>query len=502
MRLRRVIGHRWRRSTAAAVVLLGIAAVVLPLMPRRAATAERGLNVLLMTLDTTRADRLAAYGDARAAATPGLDRLAQEGVLFEDATSPVPLTLPAHATMFTGQLPPKHGIRENFGRLDGAALTLATVLRARGYRTAAFVGSHVLARSHGLNRGFELYDDDIPWPQALEERPRRRADIVIDRALGWIAATTPSSPFFAWLHFYDAHAPYEAMSPFDRAEPGRPYEAAIASIDAQVGRLRAFLDRSGLTERTLIVVIGDHGEGLGEHGERTHGLFVYQSVLRVPFIIRAPIAAMQGRRVRTPVSSADVLPTVLDLVGAESVGSIDGRSLVSAILHPSQDAAVDIYAENLYLQRQFGWSEMRAIRSDRFKLIQKTRPELYDLDKDPGETHELSAELPLIAARLAGRLEAWHRSLADGMSEPPRTPITADVRNQMASLGYVADSEPFPVAEARAASDPRDHVALFNCLSAPRHRGDQLVPDRLRRSRRDARGPRASLNSFDIRSCR
>jgi arylsulfatase A-like enzyme len=431
---------------------------------------DANLNLLLVTLDTTRADRICAYGDTRAAETPALDRLAGEGVLFEDASSPVPLTVPAHSTLFTGRLPPSHGVHENVGLLDDATPTLATVLEKRGYRTAAFVGSQVLARSHGLNRGFEVYDDEIPWVQGSgPSRSRRRADAVVDRALAWIGAAKEGR-FFAWLHFYDAHAPYEWTPPFDRAYPGRPYEAAIASVDAQIGRVRAYLDRRGLTERTVIVVIGDHGEGLGDHGELTHGLFVYQSVLRVPFIIRTPFPALRGQRVKTAVSSADMMPTVLDVLGAGPLNSVEGRSLVPVIVRPQREIAADVYSENLYVRRHFGWSEMRAIRSGSFKFIEKTRPELYDLDRDPGETHDLSMEQPALAARLAGRLRGWQERL--GRESTPTGAssgaVRADIRERLAALGYVAGSTPDDAVTGEGApSDPRDHVELFNRLAIP-----------------------------------
>lgn len=423
--------------------------------------AQPALNLVVVTLDTTRADRIGAYGDPRAAATPALDRIASEGVLFEDATSPVPLTLPAHCTLFTGRLPPGHGARENVNTLGVEAPTLAQALQARGYRTGAFVGSRVLDRSRGLSRGFASYDDHIPWRSAWRH-PRRRADAVVDSALRWIGATS-GSPFFAWLHFYDAHAPYEAMAPFDRVYAGRPYEGAIASVDAQIGRLLAYLDEHDLTRRTVVVVIADHGEGLGDHGEFTHGLFLYQSVLHVPFILRAPTAP-GGRRVKTAVSSADLMPTALDLLGVGPLEDLDGRSLVPMILGSSQQAGSDIYAENLY-PRRFKWSEMHAIRSGRLKLIDKTRPELYDLARDPDEAHDLSAERPEVVARLARRLRTWEDKLnarAIG-GEGSVSPVAADVRAALTSLGYVSDGPPDePSTDTASAPDPRERVEQFN----------------------------------------
>jgi arylsulfatase A-like enzyme len=257
------------------LVLIAVTVATCLLRARPPASVRPDLNLLVITLDTTRADRIGAYRSSRAAATPHLDRLAREGVLFEDATSPSPLTLPAHCTLFTGWLPPRHGVRENVGRLDGSTPTLASLLRTRGYRTAAFVAAEVLARSRGLYFGFDLYDDEVQPRNAPTARPRRPAAAVVTRAIRWIGRGTYVSPFFAWLHVYDAHVPYEAPPAIAQAYPGRPYEAAIASMDVQIGRVLTFLDSTGLTDRTLIVVIGDHGEALGDHRELTHGLFVY-----------------------------------------------------------------------------------------------------------------------------------------------------------------------------------------------------------------------------------
>jgi choline-sulfatase len=430
-------------------------------------TAQADLNTLVITLDTTRADRIGAYRNVRAAATPHLDRLAREGVLFEDATSPVPLTLPAHCTLFSGWLPPRHGIRENVGRLDSATPTLASLLRARGYRTGAFVAAEVLARSRGLYLGFDVYDDELQPLNAQHAPPRRGAADVIARAIQWIGTGKSSSPFFVWIHLYDAHAPYDAPPAFARAYPGRPYEAAIAWADAQIGRALAFLDQTGLMDRTLITVIGDHGEALGDHGELTHGLFVYQSVLRIPFIVRMPGLGLQGRRVKTAVSSVDLMPTMLELLGADPPKHLDGRSLVQTMVRSGAGGATDIYGENLYVRRRFGWSEMRAIRSGPFKLIEKTKPELYDLEHDPGETRDLAAERPTLVARLTRRLHAWDSRLEPAVTvEDAADTAQGDVRRQLASLGYIG-APPERVNYGRVGSDPRNHVDLFNCLATP-----------------------------------
>jgi arylsulfatase A-like enzyme len=237
-------------------------------------------------------------------------------------------------------------------------------------------------------------------------------------------------------------------------------------MDAQIARLRAYLDQHDLTRRTVIVVIGDHGEGLGDHGELTHGLFVYQSVLRVPFVIRAP-RLEAGRRVTGAVSSADLLPTVLELLDVPAPDGVDGRSLVRTLRRPERENVPAIYAENLYVQR-FNWSEMRAIREGSLKLIDKTRPELYDLARDPGETRDLSAEQPSVAARMAEHLRAWHTSLAAEADPGGRAPtVGATDARALSSLGYVSEAvRPSSPTSGPSTPDPRDHVATFNCMMA------------------------------------
>ena len=270
-------------------------------LPRGVQPAD--LNLLVITLDTTRADRLGAYGWPQSA-TPALDRIAAEGVLFEQAVSPAPLTLPAHSSLFTGKYPPHHGVRDNGGFfLDERETTLAERLKARGVKTGGFVGAYVLDRTWGIGQGFDTYFDNFDLskfdaPSLSEvERP---ANEVADRALAWLE-TAKSSRFFGWIHFYDAHSPYEPPEPYRTRFADRPYLGEIAFVDSQVARIRAFLEAERLLDRTVVVVLGDHGESLGDHGEGTHGFFVYESVLHVPLMIQDAVrhvARPPGRRRR------------------------------------------------------------------------------------------------------------------------------------------------------------------------------------------------------------
>ncbi len=266
-------------------------------------------NVLIVTLDTTRADYLPAYGYTKLE-TPALDRLAREGTVFEQATTSVPLTLPAHCTIFTGLFPPHHRVRDNADRaLDAGQITLAEVLHARGMRTGAFVGSVVVGHDRGLAQGFDTYS--APSRIGLRERNRRPGQLVVDDALAWLQRQE-DHPFFAWIHLYDAHAPYALPEPYRTMYQDAPYLGALAVLDAQVGRVARALEAHHVLDRTLLVVASDHGESLGEHGEDGHGIFVYQSTLHVPFIMRVP--GLAPGRVTDVTRLADVMPTVLDLL--------------------------------------------------------------------------------------------------------------------------------------------------------------------------------------------
>src|SRR4051812_39881991 len=272
--------------------------------------ARDRLNLVIVTLDTTRADRIGAYGSGDVE-TPAIDHLANEGVLFEQAVSAAPLTLPPHSSIFTGKFPPEHGVRDNGGFFLGPEhLTLAEILKARGYRTGGFIGAYVLAAKWGISQGFDTYFDDFDLSQvravslAAIQRP---ANEVLDKALPWIEQSS-SAPFFAWIHLYDPHAPYRPPEPFATKYKGHPYNGEIAFADSQIARLISTLQARGLYDRTVIVVMGDHGESLGDHGESAHGFFVYNSVTHVPLVVRTPFSRTGHRRVADPVRSVDIMP--------------------------------------------------------------------------------------------------------------------------------------------------------------------------------------------------
>ena len=421
-----------------------------------------GFNLLLVTLDTVRADHIAAYG-YKGVQTPNLDRLASDGVRFSEADSPAPLTLPAHSTILSGLLPPRHGVRNNGGdRFPDGPATLATLLSAAAYRTGAFIGAFVLDRRFGLARGFDRYDDDIPREKVADLDAERPGRVVVDRALAWLG--TPSDkPFFAWVHLYDTHAPYQPPEPYRTRYADRPYDGEIAEVDEQVGRLLETLDRSGVAKRTIVAVVGDHGEELGEHGELTHGLLLYQPSLHVPLLLRAPGVLPRGWVVTIPVSLADLAPALAGLLGHPLTGTpdhpIDGRDLSALLARHQVPPAEFVYSESLF-GTSFGWSPVFALRRGDLKYIEAPRPEHYDLARDPGERDNLLDRRPAEARELAA-----HLAPIAGKDTPGGTPVSLDeeARAKLRSLGYLAGVSLGNTQGVRG-KDPKDAVVLYRAF--------------------------------------
>jgi arylsulfatase A-like enzyme/Flp pilus assembly protein TadD len=411
------------------------------------------LNVILITLDTTRADHLGCYG-SNAGASPAIDRLARRGVRFEQADSAVPLTLPSHATILTGLLPQRHGLRVNGGgTLRLSHDTLATVFSRRGFRTGAFVGSFVLDHRFGLGRGFGAYDDAVardPEGGSASLDAERPATAVADAALGWLR-DTGSRPFFAWIHFYDPHAPYAPPEPYHTRFAQSPYDGEIAYADAQIARIVDYLEKSQLRDRTIIAICGDHGEGLGEHDESTHGLLLYESTLRVPMIIAGPM--LPAHVVHEAVSTADLAPTLGALAGVPmNVVRLDGRDLSRDLTSKREPPPRDIYAETQY-PLTFGWSDLSAFRRDGKKVISGSRDELFDLNRDPHETRNIIES----DRRTYRELNAALVPLRERAAPPPA--VDEETRAKLASLGYVALSAATTNAPR---ADPRSTTALFH----------------------------------------
>ncbi len=458
--------------------------------------AERGVdrpNVVLVTLDTTRADRLGCYGYAPAR-TPNLDALAREGVLFAQAASTSPLTQPAHSSILTGMYPTHHGVRVNGSTALGSdQTTLAEALAAGDYETGAFVGAFVLDGRWGLDQGFGVYDDrfDLEKHKHLDlGGVQRPADKVVDAALAWMEDHHRRSPFLAWIHLYDPHTPYEPPEPFRSeygpAGPAGLYDGEIAFTDQQVGRITAWLHDRGLEEKTVVVVIGDHGEGLGSHGEGTHGYFVYDYAQRVPFLVKTPLAGLRGLRVEAQVSAVDVFPTVLDLIGLEPTADVHGRSLLPVMFDPASAPEVVAYGESMTPNLQFGWGSLHFVRSPRYKLIKAPRPELYDLSADPGETTNLYERQRAVARDLMETLEALMERTARGAPAPESANLDEETLERLSALGYIgAPVAPKTGDPARPLADPKDKLAVF---AAVQQAGERIVSD-------DYAGAAAALES-------
>jgi arylsulfatase A-like enzyme len=423
-----------------------------------------GQNLLVVTIDTLRADRLGAYGYPRAR-TPHLDRFAAEGVVFEDATAQVPLTLPSHASLFTGLLPPAHGVRDNtYFRLDGSASTLAEILKARGYETAAFVSAFVLESSFGLDQGFDLYEDEVAEKAESAGRvAERRGELVSQAFASWIEKRSPEKPFFAWLHFFDPHLPYAPPAPYPSG-----YDGEIEYVDAQVGRVLETLAAKGISKSTLVIVTSDHGESLGEHGEKSHGFFVYESTLRVPLMVRGPMVFPEGERIAAPARTIDILPTVLEALAVPAPEGIQGRSLLP-LVRGEATAEPPAYAECYAPELNFRWAPLVALREGGYKYIEAPRPELFDLRADPAETKNLVEFDPerarTMRARLAQLVDGLPQSLSSRSQPDPETVA------RLRSLGYAASGGE---SESRRTPlpDPKDRLHLWTRLEeAVLHQG-------------------------------
>jgi choline-sulfatase len=413
------------------------------------------LSIVLITLDTLRADRLGCYGFP-GNSTPNLDAMAAESVLFEQATSTVPLTLPSHASILTGLLPPHHGVRDNGGiPLPESRTTVAEQFKGSGYATGGFVGAWVLERRFGLAQGFDRYSDRFALDQL-----QKRGDAVVDDALAWIDEVR-ARRFFAWVHLFDPHLPYDPPEPFRARFPADRYQGEVAFTDELVGRILSRLRERQLLEKTLVVVTADHGESLGEHGEANHGFFVYDATLAVPLIVRTPWG-LSGRS-RTQASLVDVFPTVLELTGLSPEAGIDGQSLVPALLDPGRDLRHVAYAESLYPRLHYGWHELRALRDGAHKFVDAPRPELYDVARDPGEKENLARSKARTAEdmRLALEQRAPRDTDAAAGARPALDPET---RQRLAALGYVGGAVATDAQGVLA--DPKDKIAVFGRITA------------------------------------
>ncbi|MFL6245366.1 MAG: sulfatase-like hydrolase/transferase [Thermoanaerobaculia bacterium] len=434
-----------RKGVAAAVLVLAVACG-----GEHAPRPSNQTPVFLISIDTLRSDHLPAYG-YRGVSTPAIDKLRGDGILYEHAYSHCPLTLPSHSTILTGRLPADTGVRDNIGyQLDPSVPTLAEALGKNGYRTGAAVSSFVLRRNTRIDRGFDFYDDAVEQQSAGTaigeiQRPGPKTAAI---ARNWIASNA-GNPLFFLLHLYEPHSPYEPPEPF-RGRYALAYDGEIAAADQIVGEFLDFLRERDLYDRSLIVLFSDHGEGLGDHGEDEHGIFLYREAIQVPLIVKLPGNSMRGRSVATAVQLSDIFPTVVELT-ATKTASVPAKSLLAFVKSEAQERLV--YSETYYPRFHFGWSDLHSITDGRKHLIQAPRPELYDVSSDPAErTNVLEQE-----RRAYGAMRAALQPLIREAAAP--APVDSEEAAKLAALGYLGAGA--QIASDEALPDPKDSIGAF-----------------------------------------
>lgn len=436
-------------------------------------------NIILITVDTTRADRMGFLGSKRGV-TPNLDVLAHQGVVFERAFSQAPLTPVSHATIFTGTYPQFHTVTDFGHTLPPLLPYVPEILQKSGYHTAAFIGSLILDpkanMAPGFDRGFDFFDAGFhPKRSPDEDRyltVERRGGVVVAHAIAWLNKNRSTQPFFLWIHLYDPHAPYDPPPPYDSRFKDL-YDGEIAYADASLGKLFQYLRERGLYDRALITVMSDHGESLGAHGESMHGIFLYDETIHVPLLFKLPGELLAGHRVASQVRLVDVAPTLLSMLSLPLPPTFQGESLVP-LMKAAQKKADDLpaYAETDYPHRAFGWSALRSMRTGKYLFVRAPKRELYDESKDQGAQHNLAASSPAVTDTLQAQLDEFRDQTASYHDKPQETPPSGEQADNLAALGYVGSSagrSPDPLQGA----DPKDKIQVSNVL----HEGMIAVED-------------------------
>jgi arylsulfatase A-like enzyme/Flp pilus assembly protein TadD len=437
-------------------------------------------NIILITVDTTRADRMGFLGSKRGL-TPNLDALARQGVVFERAYSQAPLTPVSHATIFTGTYPQFHTVTDFGHPLPVLLPSVPELLQKSGYHTAAFIGSLILdpraSMAPGFDRGFDFFDAGYhPKRDSDESRYdsiERRAMDVVAHATAWLDRNR-KAPFFLWVHVYDPHAPYDPPAPYDKRFSD-PYDGEVAYSDAALGKLFQYLRQRGLYERALIAVMSDHGESLGAHGERMHGIFLYDETIHVPLVFKLPGAVLAGRRVSQRVRLLDVAPTLLNMLSLPLPPTFQGESLVP-LMKPAAKAAADdlpAYAETDYPHRAFGWSSLRSLRSGKYLFVRAPRRELYDESRNQNADHDLAAASPAVTGTLQSQLDELRDRTSSFHGEEKPATVTAEQTENLAALGYVGSSGVAASSDPLEGADPKDKIEISNIL----HEGMIAVED-------------------------
>ncbi|MBW3564670.1 MAG: sulfatase-like hydrolase/transferase [Acidobacteria bacterium] len=407
---------------------------------------SRSPSIILISVDTLRADHLPAYGYDRVS-TPAIDSLAADSIVFDNASTNVPLTLPAHVSALTGAIPPEHGVRNNIGfHLDSGTPSITEALRRSGYRTGAFVSSWVLRDATGLDTGFDQYDDEVGHAEGVSAGElQRRGTETVQRAVEWIEQE--SEPFFAFVHLYEPHAPWSAPEPFASRHPDSHYDAEIEAADSALGHLLTALREGGLYDESLIIFMSDHGEGLGDHGELEHGVFLYREALHVPLMVKLPGGRNGGSREAGLVDLTDIAPTIA-AVASVPFDAPDGRSLLSAPHHAT------IYAETLYPRFHLGWSELYSVADERFQMIEAPAVELYDYVDDPREQRNIASTERRALARLREHLAAIDREIV------APTAVDPEEAARLSALGYVGSVR----NPEGSLPDPKDRIGDLDLL--------------------------------------
>ncbi len=442
--------------------------VTLNTVPFTAQTTEKSApNVVLITIDTLRADHLGCYGYLQIK-TPNIDGLAADGARFAHAFTPVPVTLPSHTAMLTGTYPMLSGMHDFSGnKLSPQQPTLATVLKQAGYVTGAVVASAVLDSRFGLNQGFDYYYDHFDFSRLDEanlDEMERPGNVVADQVLDWLGKNSQRK-FFLWMHLYDPHYPYHPPAPYSRDYATQPYDGEIAFADEQVGRLLRFLKEKGLYQNTVIVLSGDHGESLGEHGEKTHGFFIYNATMHVPLIIHLP-GKSGAPVVGDPVSLVDLMPTVLAAVAVDTPSQVQGRSLLPALRGEKADHERTVYGETFLPRIHFNWSELRGAENLKYHFIDAPRPELYDLTNDPGEQRNLFLDKKAVGEEMRAKLAGLIRDYSAGKELAEKTGLDPALMERLKALGYAGFSGGGDLTITnRDLPDPKDRIATYELIS-------------------------------------
>jgi arylsulfatase A-like enzyme/Flp pilus assembly protein TadD len=434
---------------------------LLALLPAFVAAANQP-NVILITLDTVRADRMGFLGSKRGL-TPHLDELAAQGVVFEHAYSQAPITPVSHATILTGTFPQYHGIR-NFGdRLPPSVPFLPDILHAQGYHTAAFVGSIILDPKNGFasgfERGFEVYNAGFHRQKTGERREasmQRRGEVTLGYVLEWLAQQK-GRPFFLWFHIWDAHDPYNPPEPFRSRFPNAPYNGGISYVDDIVGKLLEYLRSQGLYDNAVIAVAADHGESLGEHGELTHSIFLYDATIHVPLLLKLPGNRFGGKRISATASLVDLAPTLLDALGQTPPPAMQGGSLLPLIGNPNPGSRPS-FATGDHSERSFGWSALASLRVGNQLYVRAPLPELYDLSSDPAAKINLYPDHRVTAVRLAIQLDNFVKRISTGAPQALEDGLDEKSREKLSALGYVAPTKTSPPTSI----DPKDRIDVAN----------------------------------------